>query len=100
MIPKRGKDHSKTKGCRPINLINCIGKLGEKVVADRLQESGLLRRQTPRVRPTTQTPIRIRQRQIGYESSPKGGDEGSEMHGGRRSGGMELLGCEERIPEC
>jgi len=44
MIPKPGKDHSKTKGWRPINLINCIGKLGEKVVADRLQESGLLHR--------------------------------------------------------
>jgi len=42
MIPKPGKDHYKTKGWRPINLINCIGKLGEKVVADRLQESGLL----------------------------------------------------------
>jgi len=44
MIPKAGKDHSKTKGWRPINLINCIGKLVEKVVADRLQESGLLHR--------------------------------------------------------
>jgi len=44
MIPKPGKDHSKTKGWRPITLINCIGKLGEKVVADRLQESGLLHR--------------------------------------------------------
>jgi len=44
MIPKLVKDHSKTKGWRPINLINCIGKLGEKVVADRLQESGLLHR--------------------------------------------------------
>jgi len=42
MIPKLGKDHNKTKGWRPINLINCIGKLGEKVVANRLQESGLL----------------------------------------------------------
>jgi len=42
MIPKPGKDHGKTKGWRPINLINCIGKLGDKVVADRLQESGLL----------------------------------------------------------
>jgi len=36
MIPKPRKDHSKTKGWRPINLINCISKLGEKVVADRL----------------------------------------------------------------
>jgi len=42
IIPKPGKDHNKTKGWRPINLINCIGKLGEKVVANRLQESGLL----------------------------------------------------------
>jgi len=42
MIPKPGKDHNKTKGWQPINLINCISKLGEKVVANRLQESGLL----------------------------------------------------------
>jgi len=41
MIPKPGKDHNRTKGWQPINLINCIGKLGEKVVANRLQESGL-----------------------------------------------------------
>ena len=26
------------KSWRPINLINCVGKLGEKVVADTLQE--------------------------------------------------------------
>jgi len=44
MIPKLGKDHNKTKGWRPKNLINCISKLGEKVVADRLQESSLLYR--------------------------------------------------------
>lgn len=44
IIPKPGKDHGKTKGWRPINLINCIGKLGEKVVADRLQGGGLLHR--------------------------------------------------------
>jgi len=43
-VVKPGKDHSKTKGWRPINLINCISKLGEKVVADRLQESSLLHR--------------------------------------------------------
>ena len=43
MIPKLRMDHCKTKGWGPINVINCIGKLGEKVVADRLQESGLLR---------------------------------------------------------
>jgi len=42
MIPKPGKDYNKTKEWRPINLINCIGKLGEKVIANRLQESGLL----------------------------------------------------------
>ena len=27
-----------TKNWRPINLINCVGKIGEKVVADCLQE--------------------------------------------------------------
>ena len=31
MIPKPRKDHEKTKGWRPINLINCISKLGEKM---------------------------------------------------------------------
>ena len=41
MIPKPRKDHEKTKGWRPINLINCIGNLGEKVVADVLQGCGL-----------------------------------------------------------
>ena len=34
IIPKLGKDHEKTKEWRLINLINCISKLGEKVVAD------------------------------------------------------------------
>jgi len=42
MIPKPGKDNSETKDWRPINLINCVSKLGQKVVAVRLQESGLL----------------------------------------------------------
>ena len=42
IISKPGKDHEKTKGWRPINLINCIGKLEEKVVADGLQGCGLL----------------------------------------------------------
>ena len=41
MIPKPGKDHNTTKGWRPMNLINCVGKLGEKVIANRLQEAGL-----------------------------------------------------------
>ena len=34
MIPKPMKNHEKTKGWRPINLMNCIGKLEEKVVPD------------------------------------------------------------------
>ena len=42
MISKCGKDHEKTKGWRPINLINCIDKLGMKVAADVLQGYGLL----------------------------------------------------------
>ena len=41
-IPKPGKDHTQLKSWRSITLINCIGKLGEKVVADKLQEAGLL----------------------------------------------------------
>ena len=42
IIPKPRKDHEKMKGWRPINLINCIGKLKEKVVAEVLQGCGLL----------------------------------------------------------
>ena len=40
-ILKPKKDHKTAKGWRPINLINCIRKLAEKVVADELQEAGL-----------------------------------------------------------
>ena len=42
LIPKPGRDLTVTKSWRPINLINCIGKLGEKVVADHLQDAHLL----------------------------------------------------------
>ena len=34
MILKRGKDYEKTKKWRPMNLFDCIGKLGEEAVAD------------------------------------------------------------------
>ena len=34
------EDHRAAKGWRPINFINCIGKLAEKVVAENLQERG------------------------------------------------------------
>ena len=44
-IPKPNKDHKAAKGWRPINLINCIGKLAEKVVADELQEAGLFHKE-------------------------------------------------------
>ena len=37
LIPKPGRDLTQTKNWRLLNLINCIGKLGEKVVADRIQ---------------------------------------------------------------
>ena len=40
LIPKPGRDLTQTKNWTPLNLINCIGKLGEKVVADRIQEEG------------------------------------------------------------
>ena len=43
-IPKPGKDHTQLKAWRPITLINCIGKLGEKVVAEELQQANLLHR--------------------------------------------------------
>ena len=38
LIPKPGRDLTQTKNWTPLNLINCIWKLGEKVVADRIQE--------------------------------------------------------------
>ena len=40
LIPKPGRELTQTKNWRPLNLNNCIGKLGEKVVADRIQEVG------------------------------------------------------------
>ena len=40
LIPKPGRDLTQTDNWRPLNLISCVGKLGEKVVADRIQEEG------------------------------------------------------------
>ena len=40
LIPKPGRDLTQTKNWRPLNLINYIGKIGEKVVADRIQMEG------------------------------------------------------------
>ena len=42
LIPKPSRDLKIMKNWKPINLINCIGKLGEKVVADHLQDADLL----------------------------------------------------------
>ena len=39
-IPRPGRDLSVARNWRPLNLINCVGKLGEKVVADRIQDYG------------------------------------------------------------
>ena len=39
-IPKPEHTLTLTKSWRPLNLINCIGKLGEKVVADSIQDHG------------------------------------------------------------
>ena len=41
IIPKPEKDHIQLKGWHPINLIDCVCKLGAKVIADELQEVGL-----------------------------------------------------------
>ena len=41
-ISNPGQDHIQLKAWRPITLIKCIGKLGEKVVADELQTEELL----------------------------------------------------------
>ena len=40
LILKAGRDLTQTKNWRPLNLINCIGNLGENLVADRIQEEG------------------------------------------------------------
>lgn len=37
-ILKPGWDLTVAKAWRPLNLINCVGKLVEKVVADRIQD--------------------------------------------------------------
>ena len=39
-ILKPVRDLTLTKSWRPLNLINCMGKLGEIVVADRIQDFG------------------------------------------------------------
>ena len=38
LIPKPGQDITQINNWRPFNLIDCIGKLGENLVADRIQE--------------------------------------------------------------
>ena len=43
-IPKPNKNHQISKGWRPTNPTNYIGKLVEKVVADELQEARLFHR--------------------------------------------------------
>ena len=40
VIPMPGRDLTMVNSWRPLNQINCVGKLGEKVVADRLQDEG------------------------------------------------------------
>ena len=40
LILKPGRDLIQNKNWRPLNLINCIRKLAEKVVANRIQEEG------------------------------------------------------------
>ena len=39
-IPKSGHALTLTKSCWPLNLINCMWKLGEKVVTHRIQDYG------------------------------------------------------------
>ena len=36
LISKPGRDLTQTKNWRPLKVINCVGKLGEKVVGDRI----------------------------------------------------------------
>ena len=44
LILKPSRDLTITKNWRPIDLINCVGKLMETVVADHLQDADLLHR--------------------------------------------------------
>lgn len=39
-VPKAGPDFTIAKNWLPLNLTNCIGKLGEKMVAARIQDFG------------------------------------------------------------
>lgn len=39
-IPQPGRNLMVAKNWRPLNLMNCVGKLGEKMVADRIQDFG------------------------------------------------------------
>ena len=39
-IPKACRDLTLAKNWWPLNLINCVGKLGEKVLANRIQDLG------------------------------------------------------------
>ena len=39
-IPKPGRNLTQSKNWRPLNLINCVGKLREKLVADRIHGEG------------------------------------------------------------
>ena len=41
MISKSKKNSKSAKAWRPINLINCMGELAEKIVADKLHEADL-----------------------------------------------------------
>jgi len=47
MIVKPGQDHAKVKGWRPIVLLNMVGKLADKVIAQRLGERGELFHERP-----------------------------------------------------
>lgn len=40
LIPKLGRNLIQTKNWRPLNLMNCVGKLGEKVAAGKIQGQG------------------------------------------------------------
>ena len=40
LILRPGRDLTQTNNWRPLNLIDCVRKLGEEVVADRIQAEG------------------------------------------------------------
>lgn len=85
MGPKPGKDKTTIRAWRPINLINYIGKLAKKVVADELQETGHLHKHQ----------FEARQRKVNNRRSGQSDHFYTEEPQSRGSGQGKIQGCQE-----